>query len=102
MQKDLMLTFEEWDGFTGRLWREECNVREFITYNYTPYTGDESFLEGPTERTEKLWGRLQELQKEERDNGGVLDEETEVVSSLTSYGPGYIDERHGTDSGPSD
>ncbi|MBP3807704.1 MAG: formate C-acetyltransferase [Eubacterium sp.] len=87
-----MLTFEEWDGFTGRLWREECNVREFITYNYTPYTGDESFLEGPTERTEKLWGRLQELQKEERDNGGVLDEETEVVSSLTSYGPGYIDE----------
>ena len=92
MQKDLMLTFEEWDGFTGRLWREECNVREFITYNYTPYTGDESFLEGPTERTEKLWGRLQELQKEERDNGGVLDEETEVVSSLTSYGPGYIDE----------
>ena len=92
MQKDLMLTFEEWDGFTGRLWREECNVREFITYNYTPYTGDESFLEGPTERTEKLWGRLQELQKEERDNGGVLEEETEVVSSLTSYGPGYIDE----------
>ena len=92
MQKDLMLTFEEWDGFTGRLWKEECNVREFITYNYTPYTGDESFLEGPTERTEKLWGRLQELQKEERDNGGVLDEETEVVSSLTSYGPGYIDE----------
>ena len=92
MQKDLMLSFDEWDGFTGRLWKEECNVREFITYNYTPYTGDESFLEGPTERTEKLWEKLQELQKAERDNGGVLDEETDVVSSLTAYGPGYIDE----------
>ncbi len=87
-----MLDYEEWDGFTGRLWKEECNVREFITYNYTPYTGDESFLEGPTEATNKLWERLQELQKEERDKGGVLDEETDVVSTLTSYGPGYIDE----------
>ena len=92
MQKDLMLSFDEWDGFTGRLWKEECNVREFITYNYTPYLGDESFLEGPTEATEKLWGRLQELQKEEHAKGGVLDEETEIVSTLTSYGPGYIDE----------
>ncbi len=92
MQKDIMLDYEEWDGFTGRLWKEECNVREFITYNYTPYTGDESFLEGPTEATNKLWGRLQELQKEEREKGGVLDEETDVVSTLTAYGPGYIDE----------
>ena len=92
MQKDIMLDYEEWDGFTGRLWKEECNVREFITYNYTPYTGDESFLEGPTEATNKLWDRLQELQKEERDKGGVLDEETDVVSTLTAYGPGYIDE----------
>jgi formate acetyltransferase 1 len=92
MQKDLMLNFDEWDGFTGRLWKEECNVREFITYNYTPYTGDESFLEGPTEATDKLWGKLQELQKEEHAKGGVLDEETEIVSTLTSYGPGYIDE----------
>ncbi|MBP3233595.1 MAG: formate C-acetyltransferase [Eubacterium sp.] len=87
-----MLDFDEWDGFTGRLWKEECNVREFITYNYTPYTGDESFLAGPTEATNKLWAKLQELQKAERDKGGVLDEETEVVSSLTSYGPGYIDD----------
>ncbi|MBR6404302.1 MAG: formate C-acetyltransferase [Eubacterium sp.] len=87
-----MLSFDEWDGFTGRLWKEECNVREFIAYNYTPYSGDESFLEGPTDRTEKLWGKLQELQKAERDNGGVLDEETDIVSSLTAYGPGYIDE----------
>ena len=92
MQKDLMLDFDEWDGFTGRLWKEECNVREFITYNYTPYTGDESFLEGPTEATNKLWAKLQELQKEEHAKGGVLDEETEIVSTLTSYGPGYIDE----------
>ena len=92
MQKDLMLDFDEWDGFTGRLWKEECNVREFITYNYTPYTGDESFLEGPTEATNKLWAKLQELQKEEHAKGGVLDEETEIVSTLTAYGPGYIDE----------
>ncbi|SNU08657.1 formate C-acetyltransferase [Lachnospiraceae bacterium] len=92
MQKDLMLYFSEWDGFKGHLWKEECNVREFITYNYTPYTGDESFLEGPTEATDKLWDRLQQLQKEEHNKGGVLDEETDVVSTLTSYGPGYIDE----------
>ena len=60
--------------------------------NYTPYDGDDSFLEGPTEATNKLWGKLQELQKAERANGGVLDMETEVVTSLTAYGPGYIDE----------
>ena len=83
---------KEWDGFEGRLWKEEINVRQFIQDNYTPYEGDESFLEGATEATDKLWGRLQELQKEERKKGGVLDMETEVVSSLTAYGPGYIDE----------
>ena len=92
MQKDLLLDNIEWDGFKGRLWKEECNVREFITYNYTPYTGDESFLEGPTEATDMLWDKLQQLQKEEHNKGGVLDEETDVVSTLTSYGPGYIDE----------
>ncbi len=81
-----------WNGFEGRLWREECNVRDFIQSNYTPYDGDESFLCGPTQATDKLWGRLQELQKAERENGGVLEEETKIVSSLTSYGPGYIDE----------
>ncbi len=59
--------------------------------NYTPYDGDASFLEGPTEATNKLWGKLQALQKEERAKGGVLDMETEVVTSLTAYGPGYID-----------
>ena len=92
MFSQIMLDNPEWEGFTGRLWKEECNVREFITYNYTPYTGDESFLEGPTDATNRLWARLQELQKEEREKGGVLDCETEVVSSLTAYGPGYIDE----------
>ena len=75
-----------------RLWKEEINVRDFIQNNYKPYDGDESFLEGPTEATNKLWGRLQELQKEERAKGGVLDMETEVVAGLTAYGPGYIDE----------
>lgn len=92
MQKEVVLDFEEWEGFTGRLWKEECNVREFITYNYTPYTGDESFLEDATEATNRLWGKVQVLQKAERENGGVLEEEVNVVSSLTSYGPGYIDD----------
>ena len=87
-----MLQNEAWNGFEGNIWRRECNVRDFIQKNCTPYEGDESFLADPTEATNKLWGRLQELQKEEREKGGVLDEETEVVSSLTAYGPGYIDE----------
>ena len=87
-----MLEKEQWAGFEGRLWREEINVRDFIQNNYKPYDGDESFLAGPTDATNKLWGRLQELQKEERAKGGVLDMETEVVSGLTAYGPGYIDE----------
>ena len=87
-----MVQMDQWNGFKGRLWKEEINVRDFIQNNYKPYDGDESFLEGPTEATNKLWGRLQELQKEERAKGGVLDMETEVVAGLTAYGPGYIDE----------
>ena len=87
-----MLQKEQWNGFKGRLWKEEINVRDFIQNNYTPYDGDESFLAGPTEATNKLWGKLQELQKEERAKGGVLDMETKVVTGLTAYGPGYIDE----------
>ena len=87
-----MVQMNQWNGFKGRLWKEEINVRDFIQNNYKPYDGDESFLEGPTEATNKLWGRLQELQKEERAKGGVLDMETEVVAGLTAYGPGYIDE----------
>ena len=87
-----MKEFEQWNGFEGRLWKEEVNVRDFIQNNYTQYDGDEEFLEGQTEATNRLWGKLQELQKAERAKNGVLDMETEVVTSLTAYGPGYIDE----------
>ena len=87
-----MLQKEQWQGFNGRIWREEVNLREFIQDNYTPYDGDASFLEGPTEATNALWDELQKLQKAERDKGGVLDMDTEIVSSLTSHKPGYISE----------
>ena len=87
-----MINFKQWDGFEGRMWKEEVNTRDFIQHNYKPYDGDSSFLEGPTEATDKLWGILQDLQKKERAQGGILDMETEVVSTLTAYGPGYIDE----------
>ena len=87
-----MLEMKEWDGFEGRLWKEEINVRQFIQDNYTPYDGNEDFLAEPTEATNKLWGALQKLQKQERAKGGVLDMETEVVTGITAYGPGYIDE----------
>jgi formate C-acetyltransferase len=87
-----MIEMKEWDGFEGRLWKEEINVRQFIQDNYTPYDGDESFLADPTDATNKLWDALQKLQKEERAKGGVLDMETEVVTGITAYGPGYIDE----------
>ncbi|MDY5242658.1 MAG: formate C-acetyltransferase [Eubacterium sp.] len=83
---------EAWRNFKGRKWTEEIDVRDFIQNNYTEYSGDESFLADATPATNKLWGRLQELQKEERANGGVLECETEIVSGLTAYGPGYIDE----------
>ena len=87
-----MRNFSQWDEFKGNRWKEKISVRDFVRDNYTPYDGDESFLEEPTEATNKLWGKLQELQKAERANNGVLDMETEVVTSLTAYGPGYIDE----------
>ncbi|MBQ8281299.1 MAG: formate C-acetyltransferase [Lachnospiraceae bacterium] len=86
-----MKNFEQWNSFKGRLWKEEVNVRDFIQSNYTPYDGDESFLEGTTEATDKLWGKLQELNKEARAKGGVLDMDTHIVSSITSHGPGYLD-----------
>ena len=85
---------EEWNGFQGTKWQDDINVRDFIQHNYTPYEGDESFLEGPTEATDYLWDQVQALQKEERKRGGVLACETEVVSGLTAYGPGYIDAAH--------
>ena len=82
----------EWRSFSGHQWTDEVNVRDFIQHNYTGYSGDETFLAAPTEATNTLWKKLQELQIKERANGGVLDMETEVVSTLTSYGPGYISE----------
>ena len=87
-----MKDFEEWHGFKGSKWRDDINTRDFILNNYTPYDGDESFLEGPTDATNKLWGKLQELQKEERAKGGVLDMDTHIVTGLTAHKPGYIDE----------
>ncbi|MDY6285134.1 MAG: formate C-acetyltransferase [Fibrobacter sp.] len=86
-----MIQNEAWEGFEGRIWKEEINVRDFIQKNYKPYDGDESFLAGPTDATNKLWGELQKLQKEERAKGGVLDMDTEIVSSITSHAPGYLD-----------
>ena len=87
-----MTNFEAWEGFTPGHWNDDVNVRDFIQKNYTPYDGDESFLEGPTERTNRLWGKLQEYQKQERAKGGVLDMETDVVSDIDAYGPAYIDD----------
>ena len=87
-----MADFKEWEGFEGTIWKDEVNTRDFIQKNYVPYDGDESFLADPTDATDKLWGELQKLQKEERAKGGVLDMETEVVTGLTAYVPGYINE----------
>ena len=83
---------EQWRGFTGTHWVDDVNVRDFIQHNYTPYDGDESFLAEPTAATNTLWGKLQELQHQERAKGGVLDMETEIVSGITAYGPAYIGE----------
>ena len=84
--------FTQWEGFEGSIWKEEVNTRDFIQKNYRPYDGDSSFLAGPTEATNTLWGVLQGLQKEERAKGGVLDMDTHIVSTLTSHNPGYISE----------
>jgi formate C-acetyltransferase len=89
-----MTNFAQWNGFEGSIWKEEVNTRDFIQKNYRPYDGDSSFLEGPTDATNKLWGILQELQKEERAKGGVLDMDTHIVSTLTSHKPGYISEEY--------
>lgn len=81
----------QWEGFNDGLWTHEVNVRDFVQRNYTSYEGDESFLKGPTESTIQLWNELKKLQKEERAKGGVLDMDTDIVSSITSHAPGYID-----------
>ena len=87
-----MKEFTQWEGFEGSIWKEEVNTRDFIQKNYRPYDGNSSFLAGPTEATNTLWGILQGLQKEERAKGGVLDMDTHIVSTLTSHNPGYISE----------
>ena len=84
-EKQEMAQFEQWSGFNGRLWKEEVNTRDFIQNNYTPYDGDASFLADATEATDKLWGELQELNKQARAKGGVLDMDTDIVSSITSH-----------------
>ena len=87
-----MTDFEQWKGFEQGKWCDDIDTREFIQKNYTPYDGDESFLAGPTDATNKLWGKLQELQKEERAKGGVLDMDTHIVTGINAHKPGYIDE----------
>ncbi|MCR4889105.1 MAG: formate C-acetyltransferase [Ruminococcus sp.] len=82
---------KEWEGFTeGRWSNTSVNVRDFIKKNYTPYDGDESFLEGPTEATTKLWAQVMDLSKQEREAGGVLDMDTKIISTITSHGAGYL------------
>jgi formate C-acetyltransferase len=83
---------EQWNGFTKGAWSKEVNVRDFILKNFTPFEGDHAFLAGPTEATTKLWEQVMELTKQERENGGVLDMDTETVSTITSHGPGYLNE----------
>ena len=82
---------KNWAGFSGEKWKENIDVRSFIQDNYTPYTGDESFLSGPTERTRELFSEFEELLRQEQEKGGVLDVDTEHVSSLTNYQPAYLD-----------
>ncbi|MBQ2881712.1 MAG: formate C-acetyltransferase [Clostridia bacterium] len=82
--------YEGWAGFEGGTWVREINLRSFINHNYTPYDGDETFLEGPTQDTKDLWEQVLELSKEEREKGGVLDMDTKVISTITSHGPGYL------------
>ena len=81
---------EQWNGFKGKVWKEEVNVRDFIQENYTLYEGDDSFLAGPTEATKALWAQVMDLNKQEREAGGVLDMDTKVISTITSHGPGYL------------
>lgn len=81
---------QEWASFKGGVWEKEINVRDFIQKNYTPYEGDETFLEGPTKATNELWAQVMELTEEERNKGGVLDMDTHIISTITSHGPGYL------------
>ena len=83
--------YDEWYGFDFGTWSKEINVRSFIRHNHTPYDGNEDFLVGPTEKTTALWEQVLELTKQEREAGGVLDMDTDVISTITSHAPGYLD-----------
>jgi formate C-acetyltransferase len=87
---------EQWRGFKEGTWQKEINVRDFILKNFTQYNGDDSFMEKATDATNDLWQQVMELTKQERDNGGVLDMDTEIVSTITSHGPGYLDKEKET------
>lgn len=82
---------EQWKGFKTGKWQNEVNVRDFILNNYNQYEGNDTFLQGPTEATSKLWEQVLQLSKQEREKGGVLDMDTKIVSTITSHGPGYLD-----------
>lgn len=84
------MDFESWKGFETGTWKKEVNVRSFIKHNYTPYDGDESFLEGPTQDTVDLWEQVLDLTRQERAAGGVLDMDTKTISTITSHEPGYL------------
>ena len=86
----------EWKEFKGGRWETEIDVRDFIMNNYTPYDGDDSFLQGPTADTTALWNEVLELSKKEREAGGVLDMDTKVISTILSHGPGYLDKEKET------
>ena len=88
------MNFEQWNGFNGGEWQESINVRDFINKNFTPYDGDESFLAGATERTKGLMGKFEDLLAKEHERNGVLDINTEVVSSLTTYPAAYLDKEN--------
>lgn len=78
-------------SFNEGKWTSTIDVRDFIQKNYTPYDGDDSFLAGPTSKTLKLWGKVKELMKEERERGGIWDIDTHTISTITSHKPGYIE-----------
>ncbi len=90
------MNFDAWNGFEGGTWKKEINVRSFIKHNFTPYDGDESFLENATDNTKALWDEVLELLKKERESGGVLDMDTKIISTITSHAPGYIDKEKET------
>ncbi len=90
MDKNMMKN--EWSSFVPGIWQKEINVRDFIQKNYTPYDGDESFLAGPTADTLALWDQVMDLTRQEREKGGVLDMDTRIISTITSHGPGYLDQ----------